>query len=89
LARSCFGNSHVANAELETLEHAGEIVRVPAVPEYQRHGDCPGVLIRPKVTRRSAQQLLKVVVDVQLLENSLDQRACPSDSLRGGNRSAN
>ena len=30
------GNSRVTDAKLETFEHAGGIVRVPAVPEYQR-----------------------------------------------------
>ena len=83
------GGSRVGDAKLETFEHAGEIVWVPAVPEYQGDGDRLGVLTGPKVTGRSPEQLLEVVVDVQLFEDCLDQRACPSDSLGGGNRSAN
>ena len=29
----------MTDTKLETFEHAGEIVRVPAVTEYQSHGD--------------------------------------------------
>jgi hypothetical protein len=82
-------NSRIADAELETLEHAGEVVRVPAVTEYQGDGDLLSVLTGPKVAWRSSQQLLEVVVHVQFFEDGLDQRACPSDSLRRGDRSAN
>jgi hypothetical protein len=57
--------------------------------EYQSHGDRLRVLTGPNVARRSPQQFFEVVVDVQLFEDSLDQRACPSDSLRRGDRSAN
>jgi hypothetical protein len=59
------------------------------VAEYQGHGDRLCVLSGPKVAWRSAQQLLEVVVDVQFFENSLEQRARPSDSLRRGDGSAN
>lgn len=82
-------NSRIAAAELETLEHAGEVVRVPAVAEYQGGGDRLCVLTGPKVARRSPQQLLEMVIHVQLFEDSLHQWACPSDSLRRGDRSAN
>jgi len=74
--------------ELETLEYAGEVVRVPAVAEYQGDGDRLCVLARPKVAWRSAKQLLEVVVHVQLLEDSLDERTRPSERLGPGNRRA-
>ena len=64
--------SRIGDAELETLQHAGEVVRMPAVPEYQGDGDRLGVLTRSKVTGRSAEQLLEVVVYVQLLKDGLD-----------------
>jgi hypothetical protein len=82
-------NSRIADAELETIEHAGEVVRVPAVTEYQGDGDRLRVLAGAKVARCRSEQFLKMVVDVQLLEDSPDQRPCPSDSLRRGDRSAN
>jgi hypothetical protein len=75
------GDSRVGDAELETLEHAGEIVRVPAVSEYQSHGDRLGVLTGAKIARPSSKQLLKVVVHVQLLKDRLDQRTSPSECL--------
>ena len=65
-------NSRVADAELETFEHAGEVVRVPAVTEYQGDGDRLCVLTGPKVARRSPEQLLEMVVHVQLFEHGLD-----------------
>ena len=40
--------------------------------EYHGDGDCPGVLIGPKVAWRSPKQLFEVVVYVELLEDSLD-----------------
>jgi len=83
------GHSRVIDAKLETFEHAGEIVRVPAVTEYQGDGYRLCVLSGPKVAWRSAQQLLEMVVHVQFFEDRLDQRARPSDSLRRGDRSAN
>ena len=46
-------NSRVTDAKLETFEHAGEIVRVPAVSEYQSHGERLGVLTGLKVAWRS------------------------------------
>ena len=64
--------SCIADAELETLEHAGEVVRVPAVTEYQGDGDRLCVLTGPKVARRSPEQLLEMVVHVQLFEHGLD-----------------
>ena len=57
-------NSRVTDAKLETFEHAGEIVRVPAMTEYQGDGDRLGVLAGPKVAGCSAQQLLEMVVHV-------------------------
>ena len=72
LATSGARNSRVGDAKLETFEHAGEIVPVPAVSEYQGNGDCLSVLTGPKVTWRSAEQLLEVVVYVQLLKDGLD-----------------
>jgi hypothetical protein len=89
LATSGARNSRVGGAKLETFEHAGEIGRMPAVSQYQSDGERLRILTGPKVAWRSPKQLLEVVVDVQLFEDCLDQRACPSDSLRGGNRSAN
>jgi hypothetical protein len=86
---SCAGSSLVTDAKPETFERAGEIIRVPAVSEYQSQSERLGVLTGPKVARRSAQQLLEMVVHVQLFEDGLDQRACPSDSLGRGDRSAN
>ena len=62
----------MTDTKLETFEHAGEIVRVPAVTDYQGDGDRPCVLTGPKVARRSSQQLLEMLVDVQLLQGSLD-----------------
>jgi hypothetical protein len=62
----------VTDAKLETLEHAGEIVRVPAMTEYQGDGDRLCVLSGPKVAWRSPQQLLEMVVHVQLFEHGLD-----------------
>lgn len=59
-------NSPFGDAKLETFEHAGEIVRVPAMTEYQGNGDCLCILTGPKVTWRSAEQLLEMVVHVQL-----------------------
>ena len=82
-------NSRIADAELETFEHAGEIVRVPTVAEYQGNSDRLRVLTGPKVAWRSPQQLLEVVVHIELLKDSLDQWACPSEPLRRINRSAN
>jgi hypothetical protein len=73
----------VTDAKLETFENAGEIVRVPAVTEYQGHGNRLGVLPGSKVAWSSPEQLLEVVVHVQLLEDSLDQRAVPSERPRG------
>jgi hypothetical protein len=64
--------SCIADAELETLEHAGEVVRVPAVTEYQGDGDRLCVVTGPKVARRSPEQLLEMVVHVQLVEHGLD-----------------
>jgi hypothetical protein len=66
------GRSRVGDAKLETFEHAGEIIWVPAMTEYQGDGDRLGVLTRSKVTYRSAEQLLEVVVYVQLLKDALD-----------------
>jgi hypothetical protein len=83
------GSLRGADAKLETLEHAGEIVWVPAVAEYQGDGDRLCVLTAPKVAWRSTQQLLEMVVHIQLFEDSLDQRPRPSDSPRRGDRSAN
>ena len=40
--------------------------------EYQGDGDRLCVLTGPKVAWRSPQQLLEVIVDVELLEGSLD-----------------
>ena len=65
-------SSCIADAELETLEHAGEVVWVPAVTEYQGDGDRLCVLTGPKVARRSPEQLLEMVVHIKLLENCLD-----------------
>jgi hypothetical protein len=78
----------VTDAKLETFEHAGEIVRVPAVAEYQGDSDRLGVLTGPKVTGRSPEQLLEVVVHVQLLEDCLDERTRPSERLSRGDRRA-
>ena len=72
-------NSLIADTELETLEHAGEVVRVPAVPENQGDGDRLCVLTRPKVAWRSPEQLFEVVVYVQLFEDGLDERSRPSE----------
>jgi hypothetical protein len=66
------GNSRVIDAKLETFEHAGEIVRVPAVTEYQGDGYRLCVLSGPKVAWRSPQQLLEVVVHIQLFQDGLD-----------------
>ena len=57
---------------------------MPAVTEYQGDGDRLCVLTGPKVARRSPQQLLEVVVHVQLLEDSLDQRARQRKGLGRG-----
>ena len=83
------GDSCVTDAKPETFEHAGEVVLVPAVPEYQGDGDRLCVLTGLEVARRPSKQLLEMVVHVQLFEDGLDQRACPSDFLRRGDRSAN
>jgi hypothetical protein len=77
-------NSRLVAAKLETLEHACEVVRVPAVAEYQGDGERLRVLSRAKVTRRLAEQLLEVIIDVQFVEDGLDQPAVPSQRLRGG-----
>jgi hypothetical protein len=63
--------SRIGDAELEPVQQAGEVVRVPTVAEYQGDGDRLGVLTGPKVARRSAEQFLEVVVHVQLLEDRL------------------
>ena len=85
---SCAVNSRVIDAKLETPEHAGEVIRVPGVAEYQGDGDRLRVLTGPKLAWRSSQQLLEVVVDVQLLQDSLDERVRPSERLRRGDRGA-
>ena len=64
--------AHVADAQLETLEQAGEVVRMPAVAEYQSNGNRLRVLTGPKIAWCSPQQLLEVVVYVQLLKDGLD-----------------
>ena len=86
---SCAGNSRVTDAKLETFEHAGEVVRMPAVPEYQGDGDRLCVLTGPKVAWRSPQQFLEMVVHVQLFEDSLDQPPVPSERFRRGDCGAN
>jgi hypothetical protein len=40
--------------------------------EYHGDGDCPGVLIGPKVAWCSPEQLLEVIIDVQLFKDRLD-----------------
>ena len=85
---SCAGNSRVTDAKLKTFEHAGEVVRVPAVAEYQGDGDRLCVLTGPKVAGRSPQQFLEMVVHVQLLKDSLDERTRPSESLGRRDRPA-
>jgi hypothetical protein len=72
LATSGARNSRVGDAKLETFEHAGEVVRVPAMTENYGDGDCPGVLIGPKVAWCSPEQLLEVIIDVQLFKDRLD-----------------
>ena len=64
LATSAARNSRVGDAKLETFEHPGEIVRVPAMTDYQSHSERLGVMTGSKVVWRSPKQLFEVVINV-------------------------
>lgn len=76
--------SRIPDAQLEALEHAGEVLGVPAVTEYQSDRECLWILTAPKVAWRSPKQFLEVVVDIQLLKDGLDEGTGPAEGLSRG-----
>jgi hypothetical protein len=57
------------DSDPEPLQNPSEIVRLPAMPEYQLDGDCLRELADPQVIGRVSHQLVELLIHIAFIDH--------------------